>query len=145
MALPHFPYLAIYTLRADGGFAFHSIFSRAQIDGVMKLVTNLRKAQQVPGVVQGNSLHFPPSIPSVAEDFVTLLSESAEYVVDAPDGLTSKPDTMIGYEAALREIPRFVGLYQRQGYYSAVGRRLTLDELRDSLVIRRVPPVATFD
>jgi len=46
-----------------------------------------------------------------------------------PDGLPSRPEPLIGIEAARRERKRFIEQYRAQGHYAAVGRRILFADL----------------
>ena len=52
-----------------------------------------------------------------------------EYFVMSPDGISITPEPFNSLEDAARYIPKWFEMFQHQGYYAAVGRRIPLDEV----------------
>ena len=51
------------------------------------------------------------------------------FAVIGPEGFPSRPEALVGIEAARKEKAAFIRRYRAQGYYAAVGRRIPFDEL----------------
>jgi hypothetical protein len=52
-----------------------------------------------------------------------------KYNVMSPDGFAITHDPFDSLEDAARYIPKWFEMFRHQGYYSAVGRRIPLDEV----------------
>lgn len=63
--------------------------------------------------------------------------EGQTYHVISPDGFPITHEPFVSIEEALAYIPEWCKRYEAQGYYSAVGRRIPLEDLPDHL--RLVP------
>jgi hypothetical protein len=61
--------------------------------------------------------------------------ETQKWNVLSPDGFPITPEPFASEQAARDFIPRWCSRYEEQGYYSAVGGRIPLDELPDELRI----------
>ncbi len=63
-----------------------------------------------------------------------------KYIVKSPDGLSLTNEPFESLEAAAKYIPTYCRNLEFQGYYAAVGRRISLDELPYWLTFEPVWP-----